>query len=291
MPEQDEWETVKRLKAKGCEDLIGFVSGPAIKFERSNRHIIDLQHEIDDFMKYNPFRVTVELDDNGVDQHARAHIDRPVPKRIGAIIGDVIHNLRASLDLLACDLARIAGCNDKQIRKTYFPIANSEDAYKRGVVDPTSGKRGDRGRDKIRYLRKQDQDSISALKPYKGGNDPLHHLHELDILDKHELILPVGANLALHTGPPSIQPSGFDDHVYVYAPSREMRELVDGAIFHTFPVGIPLAHAVGDMGTQLVFGSGTLKGQPVVQSLFDIGHEVQQIIAKLGKCPEIEADV
>lgn len=34
---------------------------------------------------------------------------------------------------------------------------------------------------------------LKALKPYKGGNEPLWGLNRLDILDKHRLLVPVAA--------------------------------------------------------------------------------------------------
>jgi hypothetical protein len=38
-------------------------------------------------------------------------------------------------------------------------------------------------------------EAIDALKPYRGGNDVLWHLHELNNTDKHRLVLTVGAML------------------------------------------------------------------------------------------------
>jgi hypothetical protein len=32
---------------------------------------------------------------------------------------------------------------------------------------------------------------VNEIKPYKGGNDPLRALHDLDITDKHHLLVPV----------------------------------------------------------------------------------------------------
>src|SRR5438132_5583994 len=37
--------------------------------------------------------------------------------------------------------------------------------------------------------------AIDALRPYKGGNDVLWQLHELNNVDKHRLILTVGSAL------------------------------------------------------------------------------------------------
>jgi len=35
------------------------------------------------------------------------------------------------------------------------------------------------------------EDALRALRPYRGGNDGLCALHELDLIDKHRLIIPV----------------------------------------------------------------------------------------------------
>jgi hypothetical protein len=49
---------------------------------------------------------------------------------MGAIVGDIIHNLRAALDLAACDLVRIRGGNDNGV---YFPFCNEPDELARSM--------------------------------------------------------------------------------------------------------------------------------------------------------------
>lgn len=65
--------------------------------------------------------------------------------------------------------------------ETYFPIGGSrEDFEKTGIG-------------KIKRLSAAAQKRICGLKPYKGSNDPLWQLHQLDILDKHVVLVPVAA--------------------------------------------------------------------------------------------------
>src|SRR4051794_8992852 len=45
------------------------------------------------------------------------------PVLAAPIIGDAIHNLRAALDMMACELARQNGKSDKGV---YFPISDTE---------------------------------------------------------------------------------------------------------------------------------------------------------------------
>jgi hypothetical protein len=61
-----------------------------------------------------------------------------------------------------------------------FPIAKDLNAYE-------SSKAG-----KVKGMRPEAVKAIDALSPYKGGNDPLWRIHELDIIDKHRALFTVG---------------------------------------------------------------------------------------------------
>ncbi|MBR7540431.1 hypothetical protein KC221_30040, partial [Mycobacterium tuberculosis] len=50
---------------------------------------------------------------------------RGLPETVSATIGDAIHNLRASLDLMAADMALRNGQSTKGLS---FPFADSEEA-------------------------------------------------------------------------------------------------------------------------------------------------------------------
>ncbi len=55
-----------------------------------------------------------------------ARIRKAPPLALSTVIGDVVHNLRAALDLMACDLVRLNGGNVKGV---YFPFANSAEEF------------------------------------------------------------------------------------------------------------------------------------------------------------------
>lgn len=42
-------------------------------------------------------------------------------------------------------------------------------------------------------MRKDAKDAIDAVKPYKGGDDTLWRLHELNRIDKHRLLIAAGS--------------------------------------------------------------------------------------------------
>jgi hypothetical protein len=104
------------------------------------------------------------------------------PESMAAIIGDIVHNLRASLDLAACDAVRAAGKNEKQV---YFPFSESEaeleEMIKRRNFDRA-------GTDAV--------DLLKSLKPYRNGNSELRLVHDLDIQDKHRALIPQAVGIA-----------------------------------------------------------------------------------------------
>lgn len=99
----------------------------------------------------------------------------------GAIIGDTIHNLRTALDLMASELARINGKPDNDI---YFPFAKSADHFDHVIKSRNFDRAGD---DAVSLLR--------TFAPYRGGNEALRSLHDLDIRDKHTAIVPTGQTM------------------------------------------------------------------------------------------------
>ena len=100
-----------------------------------------------------------------------------MPTELSAIIGDAIHNLRAALDLLACELVRLNGGSDEDV---YFPFAADAIAFERKLKKSHIDRAGPAV---VEHMK--------GLRAYKGGNVPLRALHDLDIADKHQMLLPV----------------------------------------------------------------------------------------------------
>jgi hypothetical protein len=103
------------------------------------------------------------------------------------LVGDIVHNLRASLDHLACALV-IAGGGAVQ-RQTCFTIADSEAAFNKSVSTALLG------------ATPQARGAVRMLKPYSGGTELLHQLHALDIADKHRGILITPVSMAVMSFP------------------------------------------------------------------------------------------
>ena len=104
-----------------------------------------------------------------------------IPHEIRAIIGDIVHNIRSSLDIAACELARI---NNKSDKNVYFPFCDSEERLDETIKNKKFHRAGDKA---ISIIRE--------LKPFTGGNTILRAIHDLDILDKHKLLIPIPVQL------------------------------------------------------------------------------------------------
>jgi hypothetical protein len=165
-----------------------------LKLNWAYKRIEQLNGVIDEFVDSDPYGVTVEFNANTRQIKYRATKNAVIPDDVPLLVGDIVHNLRASLDYLVTALVRRNG--GKITTSTGFPIANSRAEYK-----PAFYKR------KIRGMRKEAKQIIHDLKPYKGGNDSLWRLHRLDIIDKHRFMFTVGVYGSVFAGPPNARNS------------------------------------------------------------------------------------
>jgi hypothetical protein len=143
--------------------------GCRIKISRAKKHLADLKAAVDAFDALHPYSLTT-------DKAPRYEIHRfwlnaPIPVEWGAILGDCIHNLRSSLDLLAVELITINGGTPSDY--SAFPISPDERHFEARGVPRLNGASARA----IEFVRR--------LKPYRGdGNNTLWELHRLDIADK-----------------------------------------------------------------------------------------------------------
>jgi hypothetical protein len=152
-----------------------------IKIERAKQHISDLEIELGNTRgRYKEVRLLEKDPDFGNTFLAWKNLPIYSFESL-AIAGDAIHNIRSSLDQLAYQLA-VAGTDRTPRRTVCFPIAKDRDTYE-----------AEKAR-KVKGIRPEAVELIDRLKPYKGGNDMLWRIHELDNIDKHRYVFTVGKN-------------------------------------------------------------------------------------------------
>ena len=112
----------------------------AIKIARAQSHLQSLKSEIDTYFETGGAQVVVELDPQlSASSYGEAVAfvfweKRPVPSVWAAIIGDLLHNLRSSLDLIAFEMHRITGGDPKEIKKVYFPFCDEQAGLKEMIA-------------------------------------------------------------------------------------------------------------------------------------------------------------
>ncbi|CAA2157067.1 hypothetical protein MBRA_02484 [Methylobacterium brachiatum] len=137
------------------------------------------------FFKRGAVRIVLEYDDDmtdgvGIDMAAFIYRQREtIPIEWSSIIGDIIHNLRSSLDLMVCDVFRLTKGNPQDIGYVQYPFSRDKDRLHQQIRDRRLGRIG-----------KEFTEVIEATAPYKDGNRGLRAIHDLDVLDKHQMLVP-----------------------------------------------------------------------------------------------------
>jgi hypothetical protein len=153
-----------------------------IKVERARQHIQELKDSVRRFLASAPYEVQIqEKPDIGRRVYYLSRVE-PVPLAIAAIAGDVLHNLRSALDHTAFQLVSVGmGRAPSRPWEIDYPVADDATRYVELRNRKLSG------------ARKDAVDAVDATRPYKGGNDTIWRIHQLNNIDKHRLLLTVGS--------------------------------------------------------------------------------------------------
>lgn len=103
-----------------------------------------------------------------------------LPYAFNAEAGAYINAIRSSLDMVASALAERDMVIPKD--KVYFPVAGNAAEFAAGNY---------KGSKFVNSLCGTNRKIIEAIRPYKGGNNLLFFLHELDVMRKHRRLLKV----------------------------------------------------------------------------------------------------
>jgi hypothetical protein len=146
-----------------------------VKIERAKGHFLGLETSLREF-RTERLNVVGTTGDFDTGQSTHFHVDLPIlPFDAMAAAGDIVHNLRSSLDHLAYQLV-IVGSGGEPTRRVEFPIAKDLATYE-----------SEKAR-KVEGMRERAIKQIDNLKPYKAGNQLLWRIHELDNIDKHRTL-------------------------------------------------------------------------------------------------------
>lgn len=148
--------------------------------------IDDLEAAIDAFIVSGAYKFSHEVEPDTGDGVFYVELAKPVPKAIAIKAGSIAHELRATLDALACALAVRNGRSENQV---YFPICADEAEFLNK----------EKGAAKIKKLSPGDRAKIAQLTPWEAANPLLYGLHITDRTRKHTRLIVVGSNTG-HVG-------------------------------------------------------------------------------------------
>lgn len=162
------------------------------KVERAKKQIEELQTAWRTFCDTGAYSVAFKDNAHVGERTYYLRVLKDIPPHIPSIVGDVAHNLRSSLDHLAVHLVSIGTSGIGPFRHVCFPVAENAAKYK-AMRD---------GR--VKGMWDEAIKQIDAIEPYGGGAGQIFwHIHELDRIDKHHLLLTVFANVRSHSILPS----------------------------------------------------------------------------------------
>jgi len=155
-------------------------SSAFLKLNRARQIIDELDKMLTEHIERNPPESELlppQAADDGGPNWVVGKIALPfAPPESAALVGDIIHNMRTSLDHMASELARL---NDKSDKNVYFPFAENAGELEEQIK-----------RRKFTYCGSDAVALLRTFKPYRHGNEALRSIHDLDILDKHRSLIP-----------------------------------------------------------------------------------------------------
>lgn len=246
-----------------------------LKIERAKRHIREITEEIRTWLADEPYSVFTEDDYEVGKRLWKVRVNRCVPAEWSGIVGDAIHNARAALDLLMVAVVRHCDPNRASYNHVKFIVSESKESFEARLPKVMKG------------ASREARRLVENLKPYKGGDEAFWRLHQLDILDKHKAIIPVGAghrSIHLRHSPSRMfRDSGIkgienlDDFVLTLRQDEIDFPIEDGAeVFSRWlNEEAPFEDDV-QFTFEIAFGEGQiLKGEPVVPALTQICQFVE----------------
>jgi hypothetical protein len=159
----------------------------SLKINQATKHIASLNKL---FSEQRPFSYIIKTDTNTRERTLFAKKNEAVADCAALICGDAIHNLRTALDHVYWEIVSPVANTDSERRNIQFPFNRTEAQLRIAITQGIA--------QRVSPVFCQ---ALVDLKPHgePGGNELLYLLHEVDILDKHKLLIPTADYKKLST--------------------------------------------------------------------------------------------
>lgn len=267
------------------------LDGSRAKVKRVKAQLIALQKDSERFFTQNPNVIAATEFDRKAGNYPIIVKSCPseLPEQWSVIVGEITHNLRSALDLLAWQLALLE--TPTPYNKTAFPIYSIGSSGRKGIRS-FWGEKG-KGQRCLKSINRRYWARIEAFQPYKGGHGYLHSplflLHELNNTDKHRLIPILFASVSSH------QITGFFGGGSRIKVGVKIRPNAKIGWINPLPFTVPVLHGDGarfrirmqeetqvkfNVSSSVRFGDGcyAVRNLPIFRTLDNINKEVSRII-------------
>lgn len=157
-----------------------------LKIKRAEKHYAELMLF---FKKNKPFGYFLETNFKTGERATFAKKNEDSANEAALIIGDILHNLRSSIDHAYWNCTEKHAKSDGERKNIQFPITSTEKSLKESVIP------GLPSRVSYEFAK-----ALESLKPYRdGGSKYLCAIHDLDVLDKHKLLVPTGNYIKINS--------------------------------------------------------------------------------------------
>lgn len=287
-------------RSRSNEGLLGMdLTECNARREWARKHLATLREAVREYEQSDPYEIRQERTSTGYESSLYI-TPKPVPMEISFMAGDVLHNLRSTLDHLAWQLALTTGDPSPA-----FPLGGDPDSESwRRVLFPLRSKPPNDDSDswlpeRLRNVRPEIKAFLREIQPFAMADDPRHvtstlwMLQELSNVDKHRV--PLIAVPSLHetatltvTTPLSRVNSRVLEHAVVPR-MLEGETLLVRVGFDTVPLSKP--HLEWEHGIWVAFHDslGIGLGMPVVDTLDAMEAMVAHILIRAKRIGATEA--
>jgi hypothetical protein len=164
------------------------ILGAWAKINRVKEQISYLTDEVNIYQSCGYYKILGEYQP-GRQRYAFKLIGPPVPSKFAVLAGEIIHHLRCCFDHVAWSLAEQSGVPADRARNIFFPVCDTKDQFQRSIRNGSLF-----GASGIHLS------TIESLQPYNTsdpGNSIIKSIHDLDIIDKHRLLVVVSHTLVM----------------------------------------------------------------------------------------------
>ena len=222
-----------------------------LKIFRAAQHIESLKSELEGYFQSNPGKMVRQPHSREDEAVFRFIPSGPIPARFGLIVGDVLQNLRSSLDYLVWEL--VLAANNQPSEKNMFPICSTVESFDQQIK-----------RHRLDGVSPDAVAEIKTLQPYHLGQDfsksILWAVDELTNINKHRRIL---LTSLMATTVPKENFVIQDGHVWFHQPAGSPQVFDSNTQFGPFPIIDGKVHVNTQIAAGIAFDEGPAKGMEV----------------------------